>query len=255
MTYIVKGVENSHPRLILRAIRYNSVIRKYITSEQLLFIVNKYLIKKTSISFIAIHEIITKLPKLEVPDEEIKVNDINLDMDIDSSPSIQVSNQVSKSITSALPELEIYVFTLAITTLLRERQHEDAVYYSNYLIQSIKSYNRRSLDFLASKAFFYVSLSYERVNRLDSIRSVLLGLYRTACLHQDEYSQAMLLNLLLRNYLHYNLIDQAHILCSRSKFPENASHNQFCRYLYYLGSIQAIQGDVILVSRLFSSLS
>ena len=41
--------------------------------------------------------------------------------------------------------------------------------------------------------------------------------------------QAVLLNALLRNYLHYNLVDQAQTLSVRAAFPENASNNQFCR--------------------------
>ncbi len=53
--------------------------------------------------------------------------------------------------------------------------------------------------------------------------------------------QAVLLNLLLRNYLHFNLIDQARLLSSRTTFPENASNNQFCRFLYYMGRIQVLQ--------------
>jgi hypothetical protein len=39
-------------------------------------------------------------------------------------------------------------------------------------------------------------------------RSHLLALHRTAVLRHDEYGQETLLNLLLRNYLHYNLYDQ-----------------------------------------------
>ena len=39
-------------------------------------------------------------------------------------------------------------------------------------------------------------------------RSTLLGLHRTAVLRHDEIGQETLLNLLLRNYLHYNLYDQ-----------------------------------------------
>ena len=42
-----------------------------------------------------------------------------------------------------------------------------------------------------------------------SARSLLLALHRTAVLRHDEYGQETLLNLLLRNYLHYNLYDQA----------------------------------------------
>ncbi|KAK8530037.1 hypothetical protein V6N12_060795 [Hibiscus sabdariffa] len=58
-----------------------------------------------------------------------------------------------------------------------------------------------------------------------------------------------LLNLLLRNYLHYNLYDQAEKL--RSKAPRFEAHSnqqankgsllQFCRYLFYLGKIRTIQ--------------
>jgi 26S proteasome regulatory subunit N3 len=51
----------------------------------------------------------------------------------------------------------------------------------------------------------------------------------------------VLLNLLLRNYLHYNLVEQAQTLASKTTFPENASNNQFCRYLFSMGRIQAIQ--------------
>jgi 26S proteasome regulatory subunit N3 len=37
---------------------------------------------------------------------------------------------------------------------------------------------------------------------------MLLALHRTAHLRHDVMGQEMLLNLLLRNYLHYNLYDQ-----------------------------------------------
>jgi len=48
---------------------------------------------------------------------------------------------------------------------------------------------------------------------------------------------------LLRNYLHYNLYDQAHKLVMKSSFPETASSSQTARYLYYHGRINAIQLD------------
>lgn len=40
------------------------------------------------------------------------------------------------------------------------------------------------------------------------LRSHLLALHRTAVLRHDEYGQETLLNLLLQNYLQYNLYDQ-----------------------------------------------
>ncbi|TKY57606.1 26S proteasome non-ATPase regulatory subunit 3-like A [Spatholobus suberectus] len=53
--------------------------------------------------------------------------------------------------------------------------------------------------------------------------------------------QETLLNLLLRNYLHYNLYDQAEKLRSKAPRFEAHSNQQFCRYLFYLGKIRTIQ--------------
>lgn len=62
-----------------------------------------------------------------------------------------------------------------------------------------------------------------------------------ATLHHDELGQETLLNLLFRNYLHYNLYDQAEKL--RSKAPSFGAHSnqQHSRYLFYVGKIQTIQ--------------
>lgn len=58
---------------------------------------------------------------------------------------------------------------------------------------------------------------------------------RTATLRHDTDGQAVLLNLLLRNYLNFNLYDQAEKLVSKSVFPELANNNEWARYLYYTG--------------------
>lgn len=143
--------------------------------------------------------------------------------------------------TSIFPEVEVYILTLIVTTLLRCNLDIDAAFGSTALVERIRMLNRRSLDLLSSKAFFYYSLAHERVQRLEHIRPMLLALFRTACIRHDDMGVAVLLNLLLRNYLHYNLIEQAQTLSLRTSFPENASNNQFCRYLYYMGRIQTIQ--------------
>ncbi len=58
---------------------------------------------------------------------------------------------------------------------------------------------------------------------------------RTCTLRNDFEGQASLLNLLMRNYLVYNLYDQADKLVNKSTFPELASNNEWARFLYYLG--------------------
>jgi 26S proteasome regulatory subunit N3 len=153
----------------------------------------------------------------------------------------QTAEEDSSNTTPILPEIEVYIFTAIVTTLLREKLNAEAAYSSTILVERIRSFNRRSLDLLSSKAYVYLSLAYEKINRLENIRPTLLGLFRTACVRHDDMGQSVLLNLLLRNYLHYNLIDQAHTLSLRTNFPENASNNQFCRYLYYMGRIHAVQ--------------
>lgn len=47
----------------------------------------------------------------------------------------------------------------------------------------------------------------------------------------DEIGQATTVNLLLRNLLSQNLLDQAYKLATKTNFPESCSNNQFCRYL------------------------
>ena len=56
--------------------------------------------------------------------------------------------------------------------------------------------------------------------RPQAIRSPLLAAHRTACLHHNAPCQATLLNLLLRNYQHFKLYDQAEKLLTKTTFPE-----------------------------------
>ena len=64
---------------------------------------------------------------------------------------------------------------------------------------------------------------------------------RTTSLHGEIESESVLMNVLLRNYMHNNLLDQAEKLVSKSQFPESANNNEWARYLYYTGRIKAIQ--------------
>ncbi|KAG5250292.1 26S proteasome non-ATPase regulatory [Salix suchowensis] len=100
------------------------------------------------------------------------------------------------------------------------------------------------LDFvtvLAARLYFYYSYSYEVSGDLAEIRRNLLEWYSVAALNHDELGQETLLNLLLRNYLHYNLYEQAEKL--RSKAPKilTRSNKQTLRYLFYTGKIQTIR--------------
>jgi len=117
------------------------------------------------------------------------------------------------------------------------------VAWSTAITDKLASLNRRTLDGLQAKCYFYYARSFELAGQLDSIRSFLHSRLRTAALHSDMEGQACLLTLLMRNYLTFDLYDQADKLVSKSTFPEQANNNEWARFLYYLGRIKAIQLD------------
>ncbi|CAI9734971.1 26S proteasome non-ATPase regulatory subunit 3-like [Octopus vulgaris] len=141
-----------------------------------------------------------------------------------------------------LLEIEVYLHLLVVIHLIDVKKYNEGVKCVDLLMTKITSQNRRSLDMLAAKCYFYYSRVYELTDQLDKIRTFLHARLRTATLRSDFEGQAVLLNLLLRNYLHYNLIEQADKLVSKSAFPDGAaSNNELARFLYYLGRIKAAQ--------------
>ncbi|KAM7259268.1 hypothetical protein ACFE04_015009 [Oxalis oulophora] len=158
------------------------------------------------------------------------------DMEVDTASS---ATQVSAK--HSLPELEIYCYLLVLIFLIDQKRYTEAKACSSASIARLKNLNRRTVDVLAARLYFYYSLSYELTGDLAEIRGNLLALHRIATLRHDELGQETLLNLLLRNYLHYNLYDQAEKLRSKAPRFEAHSNQQFCRYLFYLGKIRTIQ--------------
>ncbi|CAG2202889.1 PSMD3 [Mytilus edulis] len=141
-----------------------------------------------------------------------------------------------------IPEVEIYLHLLLIIHLIDLKKYTQAVACSEKLMTKIIPLNRRTLGELAAKCYFYHSRGYELTNQLEnSDRKFFHSRLRTATLRSDFDGQASILNLLLRNYLHYNLIEQADKLVSKSTFPETASNNEWARYLFYLGRIKSAQ--------------
>eukprot|EP00123_Amoebidium_parasiticum_P000983 comp11947_c0_seq1/m.6619 comp11947_c0_seq1/g.6619 ORF comp11947_c0_seq1/g.6619 comp11947_c0_seq1/m.6619 type:complete len:483 (-) comp11947_c0_seq1:559-2007(-) len=139
------------------------------------------------------------------------------------------------------PETEVYLQLLVLIHLLDSQRLPDAITCADDLIGRIKASNRRTMNGLAAKSYFYYARAYELSGRTAEIRKELHAALRTCTLRHDDEGQATLINLLLRNYLLANLYDQAHHLVARSTFPEAASNNEWARYLYYLGRISAIQ--------------
>lgn len=73
------------------------------------------------------------------------------------------------------------------------------------------------------------------------LRHDMAHAHGTACMRRDVDTQATLLNCMLHDLLNASQIEQAQKLLSNSTFPDSASNNQLCRYLYHSGRIQALR--------------
>jgi 26S proteasome regulatory subunit N3 len=148
-----------------------------------------------------------------------------------------------------LPEIDVYLSILVQVHLYERKAIETGAQFSDGLVNHLRSLNRRTIDPLAARVYFYYSLFYEEtapappspVAAVVGIRKTLLDALRTATLRKDQDIQASVTTLLLRNYLSTSHINQADLLISHTAFPPTAANNQIARYLYYLGRIRAIQ--------------
>jgi len=246
VTMIQRAVSTNQARLITRALRHNAPVRANATKAILIEAVETYFPE----DHVSRATLIAQTGNL--PDGQS-----GNDMADDAVATAEKDGDEKKTElpTDILPEVEVYLSLLVITTLLRHSLTEDAVAAAEALFQRASTFNRRSLDSLKAKVVFYLALAHEKRGTLSSLRGDLLAAHRTACLQHDELGQATLINLLLRDLLTHNLVEQAYKLVSKTNFPEKASNNQFCRYLYYTGRISAIQleyGDAY--SKLLQSL-
>lgn len=163
-------------------------------------------------------------------------------METDEAALSTSTSAVAEPSASSTPEVEMYAYVLTLLYLSDTKQWQLVKAVSTKALERLTAFNRRTMDLLSARVYFYYSLSYEHTGDLNIIRSTLLALHRTCVLRHDALGQETLMNLLLRNYLAYNLYDQAEKFRSKAHKAEQwRSPQQYCRYLYYLGRIRTIQ--------------
>lgn len=222
--YIEKAVATKEPRFMSRVARGISSVRHRLSNNVLRRLLQGY---------------IQSQAQAGVRDELLAFLDEPM---VSNGIGIQFRPRSGKLANSPLiPEIEVYLHLLVLIHLIDLKKLEKAVICSEKLMQKLIHQNRRTLDILAARCYFYHSRVFELTNRLEAVRGFFHTRLQTSVLRSDYDGQATLLNLLLRNYLHYNLIEQADKLVTKSTFPEHASNNEWARYLYYLGKIKAAQ--------------
>ncbi|TQS35806.1 hypothetical protein Golomagni_03761 [Golovinomyces magnicellulatus] len=225
-------------RFTLRALRSISSIRKHLTPNILARVISETYHSTGPISRSMLLAIDTANSDFSKPSS----NDMDIDSDLKNRPG-------KKEIKTIIPEIDIYLSILIQTYLWDNKLYQKGNDFSIFLTDRLKTLNRRTLDSLSARVYFYSSLFCEKVaptalspmSPLVSIRPTLLGALRTAVLRKDVDIQSTVIVLLLRNYLSTSHISQADLLISHSNFPDNSSSNQVARYAYYLGRIRAVQ--------------
>ncbi|KAH8819731.1 proteasome regulatory subunit C-terminal-domain-containing protein [Xylogone sp. PMI_703] len=226
-------------RFTLRALRSISSLRKRLTPDILAQVITETYPSTSSVA----KSLLAALGK-----EHVTFGNGNADMDVDNE-SRTPSKNGKREPKDIIPEIDIFLGILIQIYYFDHNLNQKGAVFSEHLAEIIQSRNRRTLDSLSARVYFYYSLFCEQLEPFPpsplspvvSIRPTLLAALRTAVLRKDIDTQATVIVLLLRNYLSTSHIAQADLLVSHTKFPENASNNQVARYLYYLGRIRAIQ--------------
>ncbi|TEY39426.1 hypothetical protein BOTCAL_0457g00050 [Botryotinia calthae] len=234
-----KAVALFDARYTLRALRSISSIRKHLTADILARVITETYPTATQQA---------KALLIGIDRENATFNKASpSEMEIDSdSKSAKNGKKEPKEI---IPEIDIFLSILVQIFFLDNKMNEKGFTLSKHVTAVIHGLNRRTLDSLSARVYFYWSLFAEQLAPLPpspaspsvAIRPALLSGLRTAVLRKDIDTQSTVIVLLLRNYLSTSHITQADLLISHTKFPESASNNQVARYLYYLGRIRAIQ--------------
>ncbi|KAK3321541.1 proteasome regulatory subunit C-terminal-domain-containing protein [Apodospora peruviana] len=231
-------------RFSLRALRSISSIRKRLTPDILTQVIGETIPSSSPSSHVA-KQLLLAVGRPDVP----VGRQPGPEMEIDSEPKSSAKNGVKKESKEVIPEIDIFLGILTQVFLLDTKQFQLGFEFSRYLSERVQSLNRRTLDSLSAKVYFYYSLFSEQIAPLPpspqspivSIRPTLLSALRTAVLRKDIDTQSSVIVLLLRSYLLTSHIAQADLLVSHTQFPENAANNQVARFLYYLGRTRAIQ--------------
>lgn len=243
-----RAIVTLEPRFTARVLRTLTHQRKRLDQESLTAVISQaYRENDASVKDIRskLLELVKFLPSkkqdesMEVDDEAPAANKA----DESSAPATSAAGPKDKDVQVGdnLPEGDVYIRLLVILGLIDAQALEQASALAQETVTHIHSLNRRSMDHLAAKVYFYLARVHESLGRQEEIRPMLLAAQSTASLRHDEDLQGTLINLLLRNYFTFNLYDQADKLLSKTTFPESSSNTQLARYLFYLGRIRAVQ--------------
>lgn len=229
-----KSVKTKETRLLMgRLMRQTAMVRKHMTAGDLACFVKTYLPEDSSSAGFLQGYLKQDADVAPMEDDAAAAAEDGAGEGADAGAAAGPSQ---------LPEVELYMYLLVLVYLLDRKHFAQAREVADAAVGLLQQHNRRTLDAIGARIYFYYSWAYECTGALADVRSTLMAAHCTAGLRHDAVGQETLLNLLLRNYLAYNLYDQAEKFRSKAQKADSwRVPGQYCRYLYYLGTIRAIQ--------------
>lgn len=210
--FVSKTVKTFDQRYVFKTLRDLVSVRKQLNVEILSYLISTYLdgdVKAYLLKF-------------------INGKDLGVEKDVNRG--------------EVLPEINFIIHWLVQLLLLDSSKLKELDDLNvNHILKLIKSYNRRSLDLINAKIWFYISRTKELLNDLVSIRLELLLALRTSSLKHDDETSGVLITLILRNYILLHDYSQASNFIEKIEFPQNVSTSIESRYFFYLAKINSIQ--------------
>ena len=213
---LVKATENRTHGPILRVLRRTNHVRRNLPNADLHRVVEKYVSDDMPFKAALLAGI-----------NELTPTEKDAPKDGDTKPEVLGEIVSSGQAGDPHPEVEAYLSNIVINNLLRDSKNDTAADLAAKVLTHFSQFNKRNLDVFTSQTTSFLSLAHQNLGTLSSIRHFLLKAHRSACLQHNEFGQATIINLLLRNYLNDSLYDQASKLVAKVRFPETASVNQY----------------------------
>lgn len=135
----------------------------------------------------------------------------------------------------------VYLHVLAVGCAMRKGAHAIASQGALHLLSMLQK-EETVIKGFRPRVYQMLALCYEKLGTSAALRPQLVRAYGLASVKHDSQSQAVLLNLLLRNYIKAGLIEPAEKFIKNANAVEKmadsaVSVNQQARFLYYWGEL------------------
>lgn len=155
---IEKSVQLKDARFSARVLRSLTTTRRKLNEDVLIALVNGY--------YSSASAAVEKAKLLEY----LASTQLESKMETDSKPLLFHPRSAKASTQPLLPEVSTYISLLLLVHLIDAKEYEKAVSWASDVTHKLSSLNRRSLDGLQAKCYFYYARAHELTGQLDTIR-------------------------------------------------------------------------------------